>query len=94
MKRPNSGGGSLPAHSTVLRGELADEIVKLKQDVDGVILVAGSAALVQALLDHGLVDELRLMVFPVILGSGKRSSEKPPTRPLCDSSAPRRSAMA
>lgn len=59
-------------NSTVLRGELADEIVKLKQDVDGVILVAGSAQLVQALLDHGLVDELRPMVFPVILGSGKR----------------------
>jgi dihydrofolate reductase len=59
-------------NSTVPRGELADEIAKLKQDVDGVILVAGSAQLVQALLAHGLVDESRLMVFPVILGSRKR----------------------
>jgi dihydrofolate reductase len=47
-------------------------VTKLKRQVDGVILVAGSARLVQGLLQHGLVDELRLMVFPVILGSGQR----------------------
>jgi dihydrofolate reductase len=59
-------------NSTVLSGNLAEEVARLKQEVDGVILVAGSAQLVQALLEHDLVDELRLMVFPVVLGSGKR----------------------
>jgi dihydrofolate reductase len=59
-------------NTTILRGDLADEVAKLKRDVDGVILVAGSAQLVQGLLEHGLIDELRLMVFPIILGSGKR----------------------
>jgi dihydrofolate reductase len=59
-------------NSTVLSGDFAEEIVKLKQEVDGVILVAGSAQLVQGLVEHDLVDELRLMVFPVVLGSGKR----------------------
>jgi dihydrofolate reductase len=59
-------------NSTVLRGDFAAEITKLKSEVDGVILVAGSARLVQGLIEHDLVDELRLMVFPVVLGSGKR----------------------
>jgi dihydrofolate reductase len=60
-------------NSTILDGnDLVAEITKLKDDVDGVILVAGSAQLVQALVEHDLVDELRLMVFPVVLGSGKR----------------------
>jgi dihydrofolate reductase len=59
-------------NSTVLSGDFAEEIAKLKQEVDGVILVAGSAQLVQGLIEHDLVDELRLMVFPVVLGSGKR----------------------
>jgi dihydrofolate reductase len=60
------------SNSTVLRGDLAVEIAKLKQEVGGVILVAGSAQLVQGLIANDLVDELRLMVFPVVLGSGKR----------------------
>jgi len=59
-------------NSTVLRGDLVEVVSRLRRDVDGVILVAGSAQLVQGLVEHGLVDELRLMVFPVILGSGKR----------------------
>jgi dihydrofolate reductase len=60
------------ANSTVLDGDLAEEVAKLRQDVDGDIVVHGSAQLVQALVDQGLVDELRLMVFPVVLGAGKR----------------------
>jgi dihydrofolate reductase len=60
------------SNTTVLGGDLVEEVTKLKRDVDGVILVAGSAQLVQALVEHDLVDELRLMVFPVLLGSGKR----------------------
>jgi dihydrofolate reductase len=59
-------------NSTVLRGDVVTEVSQLKQDVDGVILIAGSARLVQTLIEHGLVDELRLMVFPVLLGKGKR----------------------
>ena len=59
-------------NSTVLSGDFAKEIGRLKEEVDGVILVAGSAQLVQGLIEHDLLDELRLMVFPVALGSGKR----------------------
>ena len=59
-------------NSTVLKGEVAEEVSKLKQEQDGDIVVHGSAQLVQTLIEHDLVDELRLMVFPVVLGSGKR----------------------
>jgi dihydrofolate reductase len=59
-------------NSTILSGDVIEEVAKLKREVDGVILVAGSAQLVQAMVEHDLVDELRLMVFPVLLGSGKR----------------------
>jgi dihydrofolate reductase len=59
-------------NSTILSGDLVDDVTKLKSEIDGVILVAGSAQLVQGLLEHDLVDELRLMVFPIVLGTGKR----------------------
>jgi dihydrofolate reductase len=59
-------------NSTVLRGDVVDEVTRLRQSIDGEITVHGSATLVQALLAHDLVDELRLMVFPVLLGVGKR----------------------
>jgi dihydrofolate reductase len=59
-------------NSTVLAGEIAEEVAQLKRSTDGNITVHGSAQLVQALIEHDLVDELRLMVFPVLLGSGKR----------------------
>ena len=75
-------------NSTVLEGDVAEEVSKLRQRVDGDIVVHGSARLVQTLLEHDLVDELRLMVFPVVLGSGKRlfgeTSDKKPLR-LADS---------
>jgi dihydrofolate reductase len=64
--------GSEWSNSTVLEGDVADAVANLKQEQDGDIVVHGSAQLVQTLLEHGLVDELRLMVFPVVLGSGKR----------------------
>jgi dihydrofolate reductase len=60
------------SNSTVLSGNLAEEVSKLKQEVKGEIVVHGSAQLVQGLLERDLVDELRLMVFPVVLGTGKR----------------------
>lgn len=59
-------------NSTILSGDFAAEIGKLRDQVDGNILVAGSARLVQGLVANDLLDELRLMVFPVLLGSGKR----------------------
>jgi len=59
-------------NSTVLDGDLVEEVSKLKGAVEGNIVVHGSAQLVQALVEHDLVDEVRLMVFPVVLGSGKR----------------------
>jgi dihydrofolate reductase len=59
-------------NSTILSGDFATDIAKVKDEVDGVILVAGSAQLVQGLIATDLLDELRLMVFPVILGGGKR----------------------
>jgi dihydrofolate reductase len=59
-------------NTTVLVGDLAEEVSTLKQRIDGDIVVHGSAQLVQDLLERGFVDELRLMVFPVVLGSGKR----------------------
>jgi dihydrofolate reductase len=75
-------------NSTVLKGDLVDEVTRLKSEQDGEIVVHGSARLVQALLEHDLVDELRLMVFPVVLGTGKRlfgeTSDKKPLR-LMDS---------
>jgi dihydrofolate reductase len=58
-------------NTTVLDGELTGEVAKIKEQQDGDIVVHGSAQLVQALLENDLVDELRLMVFPVVLGSGK-----------------------
>jgi dihydrofolate reductase len=60
------------SNSTVLRGDVVEEVGKLKRELDGTILLAGSAQLAQALVEHGLVDEIRLMVFPVVLGTGKR----------------------
>ena len=59
-------------NSTVLKGDVVQETSKLRQELSGDIVVHGSGQLVQTLLDHGLVDELRLMVFPVVLGTGKR----------------------
>ena len=59
-------------NSTVLKGDIAEEVSRLKQAHDGDIVVHGSARLAQTLIEHDLVDELRLMVFPVVLGSGKR----------------------
>jgi dihydrofolate reductase len=59
-------------NSTVLKGDVAEEVAKLRQEQDGDVVVHGSAQLVQTLIEHDLVDELRLMVFPVVLGGGKR----------------------
>jgi dihydrofolate reductase len=75
-------------NSAVLKGDMVEEVTKLREQLDGDIVVHGSAQLVQALVEHDLVDEFRLMVFPVVLGSGKRlfgeTGDKKPLR-LVDS---------
>ena len=59
-------------NSTVLKGDVVTEVSKLKQQLDGDILVYASSQLVHTLMEHGLVDELRLTVYPVVLGAGER----------------------
>jgi dihydrofolate reductase len=75
-------------NTTVLKGDVVEEVSKLREHIDGEIGVHGSARLTQTLLEHDLVDGLTLMVFPVVLGSGKRlfgeTSDKKPMR-LTDS---------
>jgi dihydrofolate reductase len=59
-------------NSTVLTGEAVNEVTKLKQEIDGELVVYASRQLVRTLMEHDLVDELRLMVYPVVLGAGER----------------------
>jgi dihydrofolate reductase len=70
------------SNTTVLGGDVQTVVSKLKDEVDGDIVVYASGGLVSALIDHELVDELRLMIYPVVLGAGQRlfgatSSAKP-----------------
>jgi dihydrofolate reductase len=59
-------------NTTVLKGDVVEEASKLKEEIDGIVQVPGSLRLVQELLENDLVDELHLMVFPVVLGTGRR----------------------
>jgi dihydrofolate reductase len=71
-------------NSTVLDGDVVEEVSSLKRELDGDIVVHGSIRLARALIEHDLVDELRLMVYPVVLGAGERLfgelSDKKPLR--------------
>jgi dihydrofolate reductase len=60
------------SNSIVLKGDVVDEVTKLKQELDGEILVYASYQLGRTLIEHDLVDELRLVVYPVVLGAGER----------------------
>jgi dihydrofolate reductase len=68
----------------VIRRNVPDEVRKLKKQVDGDILINGSGELVRTLIEHGLIDEYRLMVYPIVLGAGKwlfaESSQPVPLR--------------
>jgi dihydrofolate reductase len=72
------------SNSTVLKGDVVEEVSKLKQVLDGDIVVYASGQLVRTLMEHDLVDELRLMIYPVLLGAGERlfseTSDKHPMR--------------
>jgi dihydrofolate reductase len=71
-------------NTTVIEGDLAEEVGKLRERYDGDVVVHGSAQLAQWLIENDLVDELHLMVFPVVLGTGKRifgeTSDKKPLK--------------
>jgi dihydrofolate reductase len=71
-------------NSTVLEGDTVDAVSKLKRELDGEIVVPGSVQLVRTLMEHELVDELRLKIYPVVLGAGERLfgeiSDKKPLR--------------
>jgi dihydrofolate reductase len=71
-------------NTTVLRGDAVTEVSKLKRQLAGDIVVAASFQLVHTLLEHDLADELRLMIYPVVLGAGRRlfgeTSDKKPMR--------------
>jgi dihydrofolate reductase len=72
------------SNSTILRGDVVKEVSKLKQELDGDLIVYASYQLGRTLIEHDLVDELRLFVFPVVLGAGERlfgeTSDKKPLR--------------
>jgi dihydrofolate reductase len=72
------------SNSTVLKGDVVNEVSELKREIDGEILVYASYQLERRLIDHDLVDELRLVVFPVVLGAGERlfgqTGDKKPMR--------------
>ena len=71
-------------NSTVVTGDVVDEVSTLKRELGGEIVVLGSPQLARALIEHGLVDEVRLMIYPVLLGAGARlfgeTSDKTPLR--------------
>jgi dihydrofolate reductase len=71
-------------NSTAVRGDVVDQISKLKQELNGEIVVYGSFQLVRSLMEYDLVDELRLMIYPVVLGAGERlfgeTGDKKPMR--------------
>ena len=70
-------------NSTVLKGDAVDEASRLKHELNGDIVVPGSFQLVRALMEHDLVDELRLTIFPVVLGTGERMfGETSDTKPM------------
>jgi len=71
-------------NSTVLKGDVENEVLNLKQELNGEIVISASCQLLRTLIEHDLVDELRLKIYPVVLGAGERlfgkTSDKKPMR--------------
>ena len=71
-------------NSTVLSGDVVQEVSKLKEELEGKVVIAGSIQLVRTLMENDLIDELRLMIYPVVLGAGERlfaeTSDQRPVR--------------
>jgi dihydrofolate reductase len=84
VRRVRDPAGCRLQNTTVLKGEIPGEVSKLKQELDGEILIYASYQLGQALIEHDLVDEFRLFVLPVVVGAGKRlfdeTGDKKPLR--------------
>jgi dihydrofolate reductase len=76
-------------NSTVLKGDVLNEVPTLRHHIDGDIVIAGSFQLERTLIEHDLVDGPRLKIFPVALGAGERLSGRPATTNPCASSTPR-----
>ena len=74
------------SNATVLKGDVVSEVAQLRQELDGEVVVIASRSLVRTLMEHDLVDELRLIVYPVVLGAGERifgdTTDKTSVRPL------------
>ena len=72
------------SNATILKGDVVEEVSKLKRELDGEIAVYASYQLARTLLEHDLVDEIRLVVFPIVVGAGERlfgeTSDKKPMR--------------
>jgi dihydrofolate reductase len=72
------------SNATVLKGDVVKEVSELRQEIDGDIIIYASYQLVRTLIEHGLVDEFRLVIYPVVLGAGERlfgdTSDKTPLR--------------
>jgi dihydrofolate reductase len=71
-------------NSRLIQGDVPEEVAKLKEEDGGPILIAGSRTLVQSLMPHGLIDEYRLMIFPVVLGSGARLFPETPDKTVLE----------
>ena len=82
------------SNTTVVKGDVVTAVAKLKREIDGEIVIPASYQLGRALIEHDLVDELRLVVFPVVLGAGERFFGEQAPRSRCASSMPGPSVTA
>lgn len=72
MRQRKCSGGDYGDTISLLAGDLRERVTELKNNIEGTIIVPGSASLVQSLLNAGCVDEINMIVHPVVLGNGKR----------------------